>query len=50
MDVANPPDAAQKLLDAGLTVREVAIATGVTTQAIYKRLKAGTLTRPGVGR
>lgn len=37
---------AQHLLDGGKTVREVAISQGVSTQAIYRLLARGTLTRP----
>lgn len=39
-------DKAQRLLDSGATVREVALALGVTTQAIYKRIAAGKIRRP----
>lgn len=36
---------AQRLLDEGKTVREVAISQGVSTQAIYRLLQRGTLFR-----
>lgn len=42
---ANLPEA-QRMLDAGKTVREVAASQGVTRQAIYRLLQRGTLTRP----
>lgn len=39
---------AQRLLDAGLAIREVALACGVSTQAVYLALKTGRLERPEV--
>jgi AcrR family transcriptional regulator len=39
---------AQRLLDAGLAIREVAHACGVSTQAVYLALKTGRLARPEV--
>lgn len=36
---------AQRLLDEGKSVREVAISQGVTTQAIYRLIQRGTLKR-----
>jgi DNA invertase Pin-like site-specific DNA recombinase len=38
---------AQRLLDAGASVREAAAALGVTPQAIYRRISIGKLTRAG---
>lgn len=37
---------AQTLLDAGVPVRQVAVALDVTTQALYLRIKRGDLSRP----
>lgn len=37
--------AAQRMLDQGKSVREVAASQGVSTQAIYKALKSGLLSR-----
>lgn len=38
-------DHAQRLLDEGLSVRDVAHNCGVSTQAVYLALKGGRLTR-----
>lgn len=37
---------AQRLLDEGIAVRDVAQACGVSTQSVYLALKAGRLFRP----
>lgn len=38
-------EAAQRLLDEGKTVREVADSQGITTQAVYRLIQRGTLVR-----
>lgn len=37
---------AQRMLDEGKSIREVAVSQDASTQAIYRLLKRGTLTRP----